>query len=117
MLLCFKWLLIPVVLVLLLYSVVVVDESLAKIALWLGGLVLLIAFLQKLVANRARCPLCMTHVLSAKRCSKHRKARKFFGSYRMRVALGVLFKGSFSCPYCHERSAMEVRVRRRGTAG
>lgn len=113
LLLCFNCLLIPAVLLTLLYSALVADENLTKIALGLGALLFLIVMLQWLFASRARCPLCMTHVLSTKRCSKHRKARKFFGSYRLRVALAVLFKGCFSCPYCHERSAMEVRTRRR----
>lgn len=117
LLLCFKCLLAPAALLILLYSILVGDESLTMMSLWLGGLILLIAILQSLIASRTRCPLCMTHVLSAKRCVKHRKARSILGSYRLRVALGILFKGSFTCPYCHERSVMEVRARRHGTQG
>jgi hypothetical protein len=106
------WVLIPATLVILAYSILIVDESLTVAALWLGLLVLLLAMVQRLLASRARCPLCMTPVLTPKRCSKHRNARKFLGSFRLRVAMGVLFKGSFACPYCHERSAMQVRERR-----
>ena len=29
----------------------------------------------------------------------------------LRVALAILFKGSFRCPYCNEPTAMEVRDR------
>jgi hypothetical protein len=113
LLLFFKWLLIPATLVVLLYSILVAERELTIIALWLGALVVAVAILQRLLANRARCPLCMTPVLSINGCSKHRKASRFLGSYRLRVAQGVLFKGAFLCPYCHEATEMKVRFRRR----
>jgi hypothetical protein len=64
------------------------------------------------MARRARCPLCMTPVMETKRCSKHRNAKPFLGSYRLRVALSIIFKGSFRCPFCHEPTAIQVRQKR-----
>lgn len=111
LLLCLKLLLIPGVLGLLVYSILKGDHQLTYAAMAAAAGILLMTIVQFLIAARARCPLCMTPVLATKRCSKHRKARTFLGSYRLRVALAVLFRGSFSCPYCNEPSVMEVRVR------
>jgi hypothetical protein len=55
------------------------------------------------------CPLCWTPVLAPKGCSKHRDARKLIGSHRLRVALHVLFKNQFRCPYCNESTGLEIR--------
>jgi hypothetical protein len=112
LLLCFRCFLTPVAILILLYSLAVLDHQLTVSALLLGGLIVLMAILQSLIASRTRCPLCMTPVLSSKGCSKHRNSRKALGSYRLRVALGILFQGSFRCPYCNEPTAMEVRDRR-----
>jgi hypothetical protein len=54
----------------------------------------------------------MTPVLAKKRCAKHRRARTFLGSHRLRVAMAVIFTKSFRCPYCHESTALEVRERK-----
>ena len=64
------------------------------------------------LAAKTRCPLCLTPVLATKGCSKHRNARTLLGSHRLRVAMSVLFKGRFYCPYCHEPSVLEVRQKR-----
>jgi hypothetical protein len=79
----------------------------------IGGATLTVLLLQLLVAERTRCPLCLTPVLGNKRCSKNRNAKTFFGSYRLRVALAIFFRGSFRCPYCDEPSVLEVRSDRR----
>jgi membrane protein YdbS with pleckstrin-like domain len=112
-LLCMKCLMAPAVAGMLTYSVITDDLNLTKISVALVILTVLIAMLQWLLAARTRCPLCMTPVLAATGCSKHRSARKFMGSHRLRVAVAILFKDSFLCPYCHEPSAMEVRTRGR----
>lgn len=88
------------------------DPKLALIGVGLGVLTLLLVMLQWLISARARCPLCLTPVLANKQCAKHRNARKFLGSYRLRVAIGVLFKGSFLCPYCNEPTSVEARPKR-----
>ncbi|MFD0895611.1 hypothetical protein ACFQ5Q_18435 [Luteolibacter ambystomatis] len=61
------------------------------------------------VASRARCPLCTIPPLLKKGCQKSRKAKRFFGSYRLRVAGGILFRGAFQCPYCGEPTKLMVR--------
>lgn len=110
-LLCLKCLLLPISLGVLTYAMIIVNQLL----IWVGiGLVLttcVIAFLQWIFAARTNCPLCMTPVLALKDCAKHRHAKPLLGSYRLRVALAVLLKNSFHCPYCHEPTAVEVRQR------
>ncbi len=78
------------------------------------GSALLIPFIvmlgaQWIVASRTGCPLCRTPVLAPRSCIKHRRARTFLGSHRLRVALAVLFKNQFRCPYCNEPTELEVR--------
>ncbi len=76
------------------------------------SLVLIIA--QWIVASHAGCPLCRTPVLAPMGCVKHRKARRLLGSYKLRVALSIMFKETFRCPYCNEPTAMEVREKLSG---
>lgn len=95
----------------LVYSFVRNDLELMAAAMAAGIVCALIRALQWGIAERTRCPLCMTPVLANKGCSKHRNARTLLGSHRLRVAMQILFLGSFRCPYCHESSAMEVRPR------
>lgn len=104
-----KCLLVPAGLVALGYSIVIHDDELSILALGLVLLASLVALLQWLVSQRTQCPLCMTPVLAAKRCAKHRRARTFLGSHRLRVALAVLLRGWFHCPYCNEPAELVVR--------
>ncbi len=64
------------------------------------------------LAGKVRCPLCMTPVMRNMGCSRHRRARRLLGSYRLRVAIGVLFRDRFTCPYCNEPTAIQVRQKR-----
>jgi hypothetical protein len=50
-------------------------------------------------------------VLATKACSKHRKAKRLLGSYRLKAAVSMLTLGHFYCPYCNEPSVLEVRAR------
>lgn len=110
-LLCLGCLMVPAVAGTLSYSIMTDDPGLTKIGIALLVLTVLVAILQCMLASRTRCPLCMTPVLASKRCSKHRNARTFLGSHRLRVAFAILFKNAFKCPYCNEVAAMEVRNR------
>ncbi|MGC4014300.1 MAG: hypothetical protein QM755_07240 [Luteolibacter sp.] len=74
----------------------------------LGG-ALVTFFLHLIAASRARCPLCTLPPLLGKGCQKSRKAKRLCGSYRLRVAGGILFKGAFQCPYCGEPTKLSVR--------
>src|SRR5690606_38898553 len=75
----------------------------------LGGLALCMIFGQWLVGARARCPLCLQPSLLRKSCSKHRTARRLFGSHRLMAAVSIVCRGHFRCPYCGEPTAMETR--------
>lgn len=66
-----------------------------------------------ITGHRARCPLCMNPPIVPRRCQKHRNSRRLFGSYRLRVAAAIMFSGTFVCPYCGERTALELRERKR----
>lgn len=111
-LLCLKYLLAPLSAGVLGYSFITGDRTLTFIAIGIGVLTLLVVLLQWSIASRTRCPLCLTPVLASNGCSKHHRAQTLLGSHRLHVALAALFKGSFLCPYCHEPTAMEVRIKR-----
>lgn len=66
-----------------------------------------------IISSRLRCPLCTVQPLMDRRCSKHKSAPKLLGSHRLSVALSILLKNRFICPYCGESTAMRVRERRR----
>ena len=96
-------------LVLLFCAFVVTDKNLAFASVGFLGLTFLIASLQWWLSASTRCPLCLTPILSTTNCAKHRKAKKLLGSYRLRLAVDIVFNESFTCPYCHEPTAMLVR--------
>jgi hypothetical protein len=113
LLLCAKCMLAPLSCGVLLYALIIYDKGLILIGIYLISLTVLVALLQWLVAARTACPLCMTPVLASKGCTKHRDARSFLGSHRLRVSLAVIFTNSFRCPYCHEPTILELRDRNR----
>ena len=104
-----KWLLIIVAAAVLVFSIIVIERKPLYLAIGLFGAVVVMAVLQWTLAAQARCPLCLTPPTAHRRCSKHRNARRLFGSYRLRVACSVILKNSFRCPYCGETTAVEVR--------
>lgn len=112
LLLIAKWLLIPVALYVFGLAIIRHDPAIAAIGGGVSLLILVITIIQWSIASRTRCPLCMTPALANKSCAKHRAARTLLGSYRLRVAVSILTRGYFRCPYCGEPTAMEVRVRR-----
>ena len=111
LLLCNRFLVIclPVFLV---YSLIIGDHDLTHVGLaMMGASVLLAIFLWALV-NRLRCPLCLGLPLAISGSVKNRRALRLLGSYRFRVAVTILTKGHFRCPYCGEFTSVEVRRRR-----
>jgi len=60
-------------------------------------------------SSLSKCPLCRSGPMSSKRCARHRSARKIFGSYRLTVALSVIFLNRFRCPYCGESTRLQVK--------
>jgi hypothetical protein len=69
---------------------------------------LLLIIPQWTLGAHTNCPLCWTPVLAPKGCTKHLNARTLMGSHRLRVALAVLLRNQFRCPYCNESTAMET---------
>ena len=112
-LLCTKYVVIVAALGVLVLALGANSHKLAVTGVGLLGLMLVIAILQWLFATRAGCPLCMTPVLARKYCVTHRHARTVLGSYRLRVALSILFKNTFLCPYCNEMTTMSPRTHAR----
>lgn len=108
-LLCLKRLVIAGAGLALLFSFVTTDRQTGILGLGLAGVSVLIALLQWMSASGARCSLCMMPVLSRKGCVRHRQAKRFLGSHRLRVALSILLKGSFRCPYCNEPTILRLK--------
>jgi hypothetical protein len=108
-LLCLKCLMVPSVAGLLLYSLIIHNTFLILTSAALLLLTGAIVVIQWIISQRTHCPHCMTPVLAAKQCAKHKRAKSLFGSHRLRVALSVLFRGMFRCPYCNEPTALEIR--------
>lgn len=91
------------------YAVVLVNSRAMIVGSGLVILTGLLLILQWITANRIGCPLCRTPVLAPKACMKHRRARTILGSHRLRVAMAILLKNRFRCPYCNESTSMELR--------
>jgi hypothetical protein len=94
---------------LLVHSLVSYNFQVTVLGMGFTSLMLLLVIAQWIAAAGTRCPLCCTPVLAPMRCAKHRHARTLLGSHRLRVALGILFKNHFRCPYCHETTGLEAR--------
>jgi hypothetical protein len=77
-----------------------------------GGLVLLL-LVNFVLTSKLRCPLCLVSPLQNRGCSKHRNVQRILGSHRLKVAKSILVEGHFSCPYCGEMTAMEIRSKNR----
>jgi hypothetical protein len=108
-------LMIPIAAGLILVALLSTDNRLMIYGLGVAFMSVFLIVAQWIAAFHAGCPLCRTPVLAPMGCMRHRKARRFLGSYQMRVALSIMFTERFRCPYCNEPTAMDVRERFRGT--
>lgn len=45
-------------------------------------------------------------VVGSAKCVTHRNAQRLWRSYSLRVAIHVVLRGQFTCPYCNESTAM-----------
>jgi hypothetical protein len=104
-----KWLLVPGSLGLFVYALLLSRRDLGNLAIGLFGLTGIVAISHLILGAAARCPLCLVSSFSHLQLSKSARAKHFLGSYRFFVALGVLFKGCFHCPYCGGNVATKVR--------
>lgn len=109
LLLCVSGMVAPVAVGLLIESTMTHNPELTLAGSGLMVFCLVLVISQWIAASRAKCPLCVIPVLAPKTCMKHRCARPLFGSHRLRVALAILFKNRFRCPYCNESTVLEIR--------
>jgi hypothetical protein len=112
LLILLKWLLITGSLPLFGYALLVDRRDLSYLAIGLWGFAGFVAVSHWMTGARARCPLCLVPSFSHLQQSKSTKAKQVFGSYRFFVALGVIFKGCFHCPYCAKDVAVRTRQHR-----
>jgi hypothetical protein len=104
-----NWLLAPAAVGLLGKSLLTYNHPMTVAGSGLGVFCMLLVVTQWIAGSAATCPLCRTAVLAPKDCSKHRRAKTLLGSHRLRVALEILFRNRFRCPYCNESTTMELR--------
>ena len=68
-----------------------------------AALAIVSAFVFFILSLSWHCPLCLGKLWVRTGCRRHRKAKRALGiSYRLRIALAVLFSKSYRCPYCGE---------------
>ena len=89
------------------------DPAVVRVFLWSAGSLPVLGIAYLAIGSRAKCPLCTNPPLTPRRCTKHRNAKRLFGSYRLKVAMSVFFNDSFVCPHCGEPTLLEVRDRNR----
>lgn len=106
---CVKTLLIFATILVYACSFITQLQELATIGLLLAGSIVILFPIRLAITSTCQCPLCRVPVLSGKACSKNMKAKSFLGSYRLRVALQILLKNRFRCPYCNETTEIKSR--------
>ena len=109
LLVCVKAALILVTLAIYAYSFAFHSREHATLGLILTASILALFLIRFAIASSCQCPLCRVSVLSQNFCSKNNKARNLLGSYRLRVALQILLKNCFRCPYCNETTELKAR--------
>lgn len=109
LLVCVKKLLIFLNLAIYGYAFATHSRELVTTGLFLTAFIFLLYLVRLLLAPSCQCPLCRVSVLSQNICSKSNRARNLLGSYRLRVALQILFKNYFRCPYCNEPTELKPR--------
>ena len=85
------------------------DARWQMVGLWFAGFALICWLAYRVVAGGYNCPLCMNPLLLRKICNRNHRAKTFFKSYRMRIAIAAIFKGEIRCSYCGEVTRCEGR--------
>jgi hypothetical protein len=106
-----KWLLVPGSLALFAYALLLSRRDLGNLSIGLFGFAGFVSISHLMMGARARCPLCLVSSFSHIQVSKSTRAKHFLGSYRLFVALGVIFKRCFHCPYCGKDVAIKTHRR------
>lgn len=74
---------------------------------------LVLAILQWMFASSARCAICRARPLYSERCAYHRTYHQSFFKPRLVVAMSVVFRNRFRCPYCGEENDLSKALRTR----
>jgi len=67
------------------------------------ALFLLLQMIHSMESSKIVCPNCRSQIMLIRSCTKHRDAKKLFGSYSLRLALQVVFTHAFRCQYCFQK--------------
>lgn len=105
-----NWILISAAGGILIFSLIVADRSLSYLGFGIFTGSMGLGLIQWSVSAHALCPLCLTPPIAHRRCSRHRFAQRLLGGYRLHVAISVIFRTRFRCPYCGEWTAVEARL-------
>jgi hypothetical protein len=96
---------------LLCYAIYADAHSLALLALGLCSLTFILFIAYRILAARARCPLCHGPILGGSGAQRNRRAKRTLGSHRLRVARNILLTNTFVCPYCNEPTLCRAKPR------
>jgi hypothetical protein len=99
---------------LLSYAIYTAERTFSLGALSSFGVTLFLFIIYRVYASSAHCPLCRGSVLGGSSAQRNRRAKRTFGSHRLRVARNIIFTNSFTCPYCNESTKCVVKERPRG---
>lgn len=93
---------------------IIVEEPEGQLALYgsILGTTLLLWILALIISGTCRCQLCQASTMRSLKCSHHTRAKRLLGSYRLRIAVAILFKGSFRCSYCGEAFNLKPKEER-----
>lgn len=66
----------------------------------------------KICSAAMTCPVCVSRIWANTGCRKHKKSEKSLGlSYRLNIALKVLTRQPYRCPYCAERFSSTATIK------
>ena len=66
----------------------------------------------KLCSSATTCPVCVSRIWANTGCRKHQQSKKYMGlSYRLRIAVKILTRQPYRCPYCAERFSSTSAIR------
>lgn len=71
------------------------------------GLYLLTYLSFTISSSNCQCQLCQAKTMRSLKCTRNKKAKKTLGSYRLNMALSIVFRGHFLCQYCGEPFTLE----------
>lgn len=77
------------------------------------GLYLLTYLCFTITSSKCRCQLCQAKTMRSLKCTRNKKAKKILGSYRLPMALSIVFRGHFRCQYCGEPFTLKVNYNKR----